>query len=139
MSTREEVKEYDFLTSTQNIVQQALSALGYKDETYDLLKEPIRVLTVRFPVRMDYGKIKIFTGYRAQHNDAIGLTKGGIRIHPDISAEDVKALSIWMTLKWGIAGVPYGGGKGGIVCDPRHMSSGEMERLCRGMYGPLVK
>lgn len=74
----------------------------------------------------------MFTGYRSQHNDAVGPTKGGVRFHPEVNEEEVKALSIWMTLKCGIANLPYGGGKGGIICDPRTMSFGELERLSRG-------
>ena len=73
--------------------------------------------------------LKIFTGYRAQHNDAVGPTKGGIRFHPGVTETEVKALSIWMSLKCGIVDLPYGGGKGGIVCDPRDMSFSELERL----------
>ncbi len=96
------------------------------------IKEPLRMLSVRIPIRMDNGKIKIFTGYRSQHNDSVGPTKGGIRFHPEVTEEEVKALSIWMTLKCGIANLPYGGGKGGIICDPREMSFGELERLSRG-------
>ena len=99
---------------------------------YELLKEPIRMLTVRIPVRMDDGSIKVFTGYRAQHNDAVGPTKGGVRFHPEVDEEEVKALSMWMSLKCGIVDLPYGGGKGGIICDPRTMSFTELEKLSRG-------
>jgi glutamate dehydrogenase len=122
----------NLFTSTQEIIKEALSRLGFNDEMYELLKEPLRVLTVRIPVRMDDGSIKIFTGYRAQHNDAVGPTKGGVRFHPEVNEDEVKALSMWMTLKCGIVGLPYGGGKGGIICDPRTMSMGEIERLSRG-------
>jgi glutamate dehydrogenase len=122
----------NLFTSTQEIIKDALSKLGFNDEMYELLKEPLRVLTVRIPVRMDDGSIKIFTGYRAQHNDAVGPTKGGVRFHPEVNEDEVKALSMWMTLKCGIVGLPYGGGKGGIICDPRTMSMGEIERLSRG-------
>lgn len=99
---------------------------------FELLKEPIRLLTVRIPVRMDDGTVKVFTGYRSQHNDAVGPTKGGVRFHPDVDEEEVKMLSIWMSLKCGITNLPYGGGKGGIICDPRQMSFRELERLSRG-------
>lgn len=99
---------------------------------YHLLKEPLRMMTVRIPVKMDNGSVKVFTGYRSQHNDAVGPTKGGVRFHPEVNEEEVKALSIWMSLKCGIVDLPYGGGKGGIVCDPRNMSFGELERLSRG-------
>ena len=118
--------------STQVVMKEALTKLGYSEEMYELLKEPIRVLTVRIPVRMDNGKVKIFTGYRAQHNDAVGPTKGGVRFHPDVTEDEVKALAMWMTIKCGIVNLPYGGGKGGIVCDPRQMSFAELERLSRG-------
>ncbi|NSL52904.1 Glu/Leu/Phe/Val family dehydrogenase [Calidifontibacillus erzurumensis] len=122
----------DLFTSTQTIIKEALEKLGYTEEMYELLKEPLRLLTVRIPVRMDDGSIKIFTGYRCQHNDAVGPTKGGIRFHPEVTEEEVKALSMWMSLKCGLVDLPYGGGKGGIVCDPRKMSMGELERLSRG-------
>lgn len=121
----------DVLTSTQEVILQALETLGYDRQIYDILKEPLRVLTVRFPVKMDDGSIHVFTGYRAQHNDSVGPTKGGIRLHPDVTQEEIEALSIWMSVKCGIADLPYGGGKGGIQCDPRDMSFGEIERVSR--------
>lgn len=128
--TQSETK--DLLSSTQLIIKEAVQYLGYTDDVYELLKEPLRTITVRIPVRMDDGSIKIFTGYRSQHNDAVGPTKGGVRFHPDVNEAEVKALSIWMSLKCGIANLPYGGGKGGIICDPRNMSFRELERLSRG-------
>jgi glutamate dehydrogenase len=128
----EEQENLDVLKSTQTVIKQALEKLGYPESMYELLKEPLRVLTVRIPVKMDDGTVKVFTGYRAQHNDAVGPTKGGVRFHPDVTESEVKALSIWMSLKAGIVDLPYGGGKGGIVCDPRTMSFGELERLSRG-------
>lgn len=120
------------VSSTQEIIHEALDKLGFDEGMYDLVKEPLRLLTVRIPVRMDDGSVKTFTGYRAQHNDAVGPTKGGVRFHPDVDEDEVKALSMWMTLKCGIVDLPYGGGKGGIVCDPRQMSIHEVERLSRG-------
>lgn len=122
----------DLLSSTQSIIKDAVQKLGFAREMYELLKEPLRMITVRIPVRMDDNSIKIFTGYRSQHNDAVGPTKGGVRFHPEVNEEEVKALSIWMSLKCGITNLPYGGGKGGIICDPRNMSFGELERLSRG-------
>lgn len=122
----------NLITSTQAIIHEALDRLGFDEGMYELIKEPMRLLTVRIPVRMDDGSVKVFTGYRAQHNDAVGPTKGGIRFHPDVNEEEVVALSMWMTLKSGIVDLPYGGGKGGIVCDPREMSIQEVERLSRG-------
>jgi len=121
----------DVLTSTQIVIHEALLRLGFSGSMYELLKEPLRILTVRFPVRMDDGTVRVFTGYRSQHNDAIGPTKGGIRLHPDVTENEIAALSIWMSIKCGIANLPYGGGKGGIVCDPRQMSFPEIERLSR--------
>jgi len=120
------------LQSTQLIIKEALEKLGYSEQMFELLKEPLRVLTVRIPVKMDNGEVKIFTGYRAQHNDSVGPTKGGVRFHPDVTEDEVKALSIWMSLKSGIVDLPYGGGKGGIICDPRQMSFRELESLSRG-------
>lgn len=125
-------EKYDVLKSTQTIIHQALDKLGYSEEVYELLKEPLRMMTVKIPVRMDDGTTKVFTGFRAQHNDAVGPTKGGIRFHPNVTEKEVKALSIWMSLKCGIVDLPYGGGKGGIICDPRTMSFRELESLSRG-------
>lgn len=122
----------NLFTSTQNVVKEALTKLGYTEEMYELLKEPLRMLTVRIPVKMDDGSVKIFTGYRAQHNDAPGPTKGGVRFHPEVNEEEVKALAMWMTLKAGIVNLPYGGGKGGVVCDPRQLSMREIENISRG-------
>ncbi|MGO4889681.1 Glu/Leu/Phe/Val family dehydrogenase [Anaerobacillus sp. MEB173] len=120
------------LDSTQIVIKEALTKLGYSNEMYELMKEPQRMLTVRIPVRMDDGSVKVFTGFRAQHSDAVGPTKGGVRFHPEVTEEEVKALAIWMSLKCGISDLPYGGGKGGIICDPREMSMLELERLSRG-------
>ncbi|RYG73628.1 Glu/Leu/Phe/Val dehydrogenase [Lentibacillus lipolyticus] len=131
-SAKEKNENMDVLNSTRTVIKNALDKLGYPDEVFELMKDPIRMMTVRIPVRMDDGSIKIFTGYRAQHNDAVGPTKGGVRFHPDVTEKEVKALSIWMTLKAGIVDLPYGGGKGGIICDPREMSFRELEGLSRG-------
>ena len=122
----------NLVTSTQAIINEALDKLGFDEGMYELIKEPLRVLRVRIPVRMDDGSVQVFTGFRAQHNDAVGPTKGGVRFHPDVTEEEVVALSMWMTLKAGIVDLPYGGGKGGIICDPREMSIEEVERLSRG-------
>ncbi|TFJ93792.1 Glu/Leu/Phe/Val family dehydrogenase [Lentibacillus salicampi] len=131
-STKEKNENTDVLASTRTVVKNALEKLGYPDEVFELMKDPMRMMTVRIPVRMDDDSIKIFTGYRAQHNDAVGPTKGGVRFHPNVTEKEVKALSIWMSLKAGIVDLPYGGGKGGIICDPREMSFRELEGLSRG-------
>jgi len=129
---KEETESMDILQSTRSVIKDALDRLGYPDEVYDLLKDSLRMLKVRIPVKMDDGSVKVFTGYRAQHNDAVGPTKGGVRFHPDVNEDEVNALAIWMSLKAGIADLPLGGGKGGIICDPREMSFRELESLSRG-------
>jgi glutamate dehydrogenase/leucine dehydrogenase len=98
---------------------------------HQVLANPKRVLTVALPVKMDTGEIHVFTGFRSQHNDARGPYKGGIRYHPQVSIDEVKALSMWMTWKCAVADIPYGGGKGGIICNPKEMSDGELERMTR--------
>ncbi|MFP5112815.1 Glu/Leu/Phe/Val family dehydrogenase [Bacillaceae bacterium C204] len=127
-----DTEKLNLLTSTQIVIHDALKKMGYNEEMYELLKEPLRMSYVRIPVRMDDGSTKIFNGFRAQHNDAVGPTMGGVRFHPQVTATEVKALSMWMSLKCGIADIPFGGGKGAILCNPRTMSFGELERLSRG-------
>ena len=127
----------NLFTSTQELYKDALDKLGYDEGMYELLKEPLRMVEVRIPIKMDDGKVKVFTGFRGQHNDAVGPTKGGVRFHPDVTLDEIRALSMWMTLKAGIVDLPYGGGKGGIICDPREMSMGELERLSRGYVRAL--
>ena len=120
-------------------VKNACDKLGMEPQVYELLKEPRRVIEVNIPVKMDDGSIKVFKGFRSQHNDAVGPTKGGIRFHPNVSLEEVKALSIWMTFKCSVTGIPYGGGKGGIIVDPSELSEGELERLSRGYIDGIYK
>ncbi len=97
----------------------------------EILKHPKRELTVNFPVRMDNGSYRVFTGYRVQYSMARGPCKGGIRYHPQVSLDEVRALAAWMTWKCAVVNLPYGGAKGGVICDPKHMSKGELERLTR--------
>lgn len=97
-----------------------------------ILREPQRCLEVSIPVIMDKGNLRVFKGYRSMHCNAIGPGKGGIRYHPNVSMDEVKALSIWMTFKCGVLNLPYGGGKGGIIVDPKQLSEAELERLTRG-------
>jgi glutamate dehydrogenase (NAD(P)+) len=118
----------------QTAVQQldeASKLIKLDDGMRQILANPKRVLTVSLPVKMDNNEIKVFTGFRSQHNDARGPYKGGIRYHPQVSIDEVKALSMWMTWKCAIADIPYGGGKGGIICNPKEMSEDELERLTR--------
>ncbi len=127
--------------SASNVINPFQMALTQLSETakiidldkgmHQILANPKRVLTVSLPIRMDNGEIKVFTGFRSQHNDARGPFKGGIRYHPQVSIDEVKALSMWMTWKCAIANIPYGGGKGGIICDPKSMSETELEKLTR--------
>ena len=109
----------------------AADRLGVDDGIRQMLAHPKRELTVHFPVQMDNGKIEVFTGYRVQHNMARGPGKGGIRYHPDVTLDEVKALAMWMTWKCAVTGIPYGGAKGGVVCQPKSMSPVELERLTR--------
>jgi glutamate dehydrogenase len=122
----------NLLTSTKIVIHDALKKLGYHQDMFHLLEEPLKTVTVRIPVRMDDGSTKVFKGFRAQHSDAVGPTMGGIRFHPKITEDEVKALSMWMSMKCGICDLPFGGAKGGIICNPRTMSFGELERLSRG-------
>ena len=127
------------LISAQKQVKEACDRLGMDKAVYEILKEPMRVIEVSIPVKMDDGSIKVFKGFRAQHNDAVGPTKGGVRFHKNVTMDEVKALSIWMTFKCSVTGIPYGGGKGGIIVDPKELSQGELERLCRGYIDQIYK
>lgn len=127
------------LESAQKQIKIACDSLGLDPAVYELLKEPQRVIEVSIPVKMDDGTVKVFKGYRSVHNDAIGPGKGGIRFHPAVNLDEVKALSIWMTFKCCVTGIPYGGAKGGITVDPQTLSKGELERLSRGYVDGLHK
>ena len=122
----------------QKQVDAAAAKLQLPEHVTAILKKPNRVLCVSFPVRMDDGSIRVFDGFRSQHNDAVGPTKGGIRFHPGVTIDEVKALSMWMTFKCGVVGLPYGGGKGGVICDPREFSKGELERVSRGFMEAIA-
>jgi glutamate dehydrogenase (NAD(P)+) len=109
----------------------AIKHLELKRGIVEYLRYPKRELTVNFPVRMDDGSVKIFTGYRVHHNTVLGPTKGGIRYHPDVTLDEVRALAMWMTWKCAVVGLPYGGAKGGVVCNPKELSLQELENLTR--------
>ncbi len=115
----------------QKQLDQAAEIMGLDPATHELLRWPLRELHVTLPVRMDDGTVKIFHGFRVQYNDARGPTKGGIRYHPEETIDTVRALAAWMTWKTAVMDLPLGGGKGGIVCNPKEMSQGELERLSR--------
>ncbi|QUB96657.1 Glu/Leu/Phe/Val dehydrogenase [Leptotrichia sp. oral taxon 221] len=125
----------------QKQIKSACDKLNTDPAVYEILKNPMKVLEVSFPVKLDDGTIKTFTGYRSQHNNAVGPFKGGLRFHPAVTKDEVKALSTWMTFKCSVAGIPYGGGKGGMAIDPKKYSKGELERISRGFaeaISPLI-
>ncbi|MCC7012672.1 MAG: Glu/Leu/Phe/Val dehydrogenase [Planctomycetes bacterium] len=109
----------------------AADKLGLEDGLREVLRTPDKELTVSIPVTMDNGKLRVFTGYRVQHNFSRGPCKGGIRYAPDVHLDEVRALAAWMTWKCSVVDVPFGGGKGGVICDPRQLSKGELERITR--------
>lgn len=109
----------------------ASQILGLEEEVYNVLKSPARQVIVSLPVTMDDGSIKVFEGYRVIHSTILGPSKGGIRFDPHVNLDEVKALAAWMTWKCAVVDIPYGGAKGGVTCNPRQMSAGEIERLMR--------
>jgi glutamate dehydrogenase len=121
------------------LLQIAGEKLKLDPGIHEVLKRPMRTIIVNIPVTMDDGSTRVFTGYRVQYNDVLGPTKGGIRYHPDLTLDEVIALSAWMTLKTAVTGLPLGGGKGGIRCNPKDMSRGELERLTRGYTRALAR
>ncbi len=120
-------------------LERASKVLKLKGDIVEMLKHPERVIEVSIPVKMDDGSIKVFTGWRSQHNTALGPTKGGIRYHWNVTKEEVMALSAWMTFKNAVMNLPYGGGKGGIRVNPKEMSEGEVERLSRTYIQRIYK
>lgn len=119
-------------------LDRALKHADIDPEAVERLKFPKQVLQVSIPVRMDDGSLRIFTGYRVRHDDTLGPTKGGIRYHPDVHLSEVKALAFWMTCKCAVAGLPYGGGKGGVIVDPKELSRMELERLTRAFVAQIA-
>ncbi len=116
----------------------AADKLELEEDVRNMIRHPERILCVNVPVRMDDGQIECFQGYRVQHNTARGPAKGGIRYHPDVTLDEIKALSTWMTWKCAVVNIPYGGGKGGVTCDPKQMSQGEIERLTRRFTNAIL-
>ena len=119
------------LESMMQRFDKAVELLGISDEMYYILKVPARQVTVGLPITMDNGSIKVFEGYRVLHSNILGPGKGGIRFDPGVNLDEIRALAAWMTWKCAVVDIPYGGAKGGIACNPREMSAGEMERLMR--------
>lgn len=112
-------------------MERAARAIELSPDVHRILERPMSRITVNFPVRMDDGQVRMFTGYRVQHNNALGPFKGGIRYHPAVSMDEVSALAAWMTLKCALVDIPFGGGKGGVEVDPSTLSQSEIERLTR--------
>ncbi len=115
----------------QRQIDKCAEILNLNPDVTAILKTPMRELHVSLPVRMDDGSLKVFQGFRVQYNDARGITKGGIRFHPEETIDTVRALAAWMTWKCALLDLPLGGAKGGVVCNPKEMSTGELERLSR--------
>jgi glutamate dehydrogenase (NAD(P)+) len=112
-------------------LESTAKLINLDSDIHEMLKNPKRILSVSIPVKMDDGRVKNFQGYRVQFNDARGPFKGGIRYHPNVTLDEVKALATWMTWKCSVVDIPYGGAKGGVICDPKNMSMGEKERVTR--------
>ena len=136
-----EEKKINPFDSVKKQIDNAAKLLELEDGIVEILKHPQRELHVAIPIKMDNGDIKVFTGYRVQYNYARGPAKGGIRYHPDVDIDEVRALAAWMTWKCAVVDIPYGGAKGGVTCDPTKLSINELERLTRRyayMIMPLV-
>ena len=145
MDEREQNNAIDPFSVAQAQLDTAAKHLNLDPGAHAMLKEPFKQLHTLVPVRMDDGTLKVFKGFRVQYNNARGPVKGGIRFHPEETIETVKALAAWMTWKCAVMNIPLGGAKGGVICDPKSMSHGELERLCRsytnqiwGIIGPEI-
>ncbi len=133
-----EIKEQNPFESMMSRFDRAAQLLELDPDLYAVLRVPNRELKVYIPTRMDSGRIQVFEGFRVQHNFARGPAKGGIRYSPDVNLDEVRALAAWMTWKCAVVNVPFGGAKGGIICDPQQMSSGELERMTRRYAAELL-
>lgn len=134
-------KKYNPYDNVVSTVTNAASILGYSRSDYEAVLYPERELKVSVPVRMDDGSVQVFEGFRVQHSTSRGPAKGGIRYHQDVDIDEVKALAAWMTFKCAVVNIPYGGGKGGVVCDPSKLSDAEIRRLTRrftAMIAPII-
>jgi len=130
---------YNPYENAQAQFDRVAEMIGLDDATRQLLRQPMKEYHFTIPVRMDDGSTRIFNGYRIQHNSARGPAKGGIRFHPQETVDTVRALAMWMTWKCAVVDIPLGGGKGGVICDPRNLTESEQERLCRGYVRQLAK
>lgn len=134
-------KLYNPYDNVLKVVKEAADILGYTDSDIEAIKYPERELKVAIPVRMDDGTTKVFEGYRVQHSTSRGPAKGGVRFHPAVNPDEVRALAAWMTFKCAVVNIPYGGGKGGVVCDPNELSENEIRAITRrytAAIAPLI-
>jgi glutamate dehydrogenase (NAD(P)+) len=132
-------KPFNAFAMAQAQFDKVAESLGLDQGTKDLLRQPMREYHFGLPVRMDDGTTRVFRGFRVQHNDARGPAKGGIRFHPQETADTVRALSMWMTWKCAVANLPLGGGKGGVICEPHNLSMPEQERICRAYVRQIAR
>ena len=133
-----EIKEENPFESMMQRFDEAATRLNLDPNIYKILRWPNREITIYIPVMMDDGNYQVFTAYRVQHNFARGPAKGGVRYSPDVSLDEVRALAAWMTWKCAVVNIPFGGAKGGIICEPRDMSPTELERLTRRYTAELL-
>jgi glutamate dehydrogenase (NAD(P)+) len=134
-----ETKSYNAFRTAQHQFDNIAKHINLDSGTRDLLRVPMREYHMNMPIRMDDGSVRVFQGFRVQHNDALGPSKGGIRFHPLETIDTVRALSMWMTWKCSVVDIPLGGSKGGVVCDPHHLSLREQERICRGWVRQIAR
>lgn len=132
-------KEFNPFEMAQAQFDKVAEILNLDEATRHLLRNPLREFHFSIPVKMDDGTTKVFRGFRVQHNDSRGPCKGGIRFHPQETVDTVRALAMWMTWKCAVVNIPLGGGKGGVICDPHHLSMQEQEHICRGFVRQLAK
>ena len=132
-----QTEHYNPFTNAQQQFDRVAAILDLDSATRELLRRPMKEIHFTIPVRMDDGSTQVFQAFRIKHNDARGPAKGGIRFHPQETADTVRALSMWMTWKCAVVDIPLGGGKGGVICDPHNLSKTEQERLCRGYVRQL--
>jgi glutamate dehydrogenase len=132
-------KSFNAFKMAQTQFDNVAEKLDLDQATRDLLRNPLREYHFAIPVKMDDGTVKVFQGFRVQHNDSRGPCKGGIRFHPQETIDTVKALATWMTWKCSVVDIPLGGGKGGVICDPHNLSMREQEQICRGWVRQVVR
>ena len=134
-----ESSSYNPFHVAQGQFDKVAALLELDEGVRELLRQPLREYQFSIPVRMDDGTVRVFKGFRVQHNDARGPAKGGIRFHPMETIDTVRALSMWMTWKCSVVDIPLGGGKGGVICDPHHLSQREQEQICRGWIRQIAR